>query len=194
MGRKIFIIQGHPDNMSPHLCHGLAAAYGDGAKSAGHLVRVVDVADLDFPLLKSQQDFKEGEAPHSICEIQQDILWADHLVIIFPLWLGSMPALLKGFLEQVLRPGFAMRYRDSGFPEKCLKGRSARIIVTMGMPAFAYRWFYCAHGLKNLKRNILYFVGIKPVRTTLLGMVEEAGEKRRHAWLDGARKLGVSAR
>ena len=57
-------------------------------------------------------------------------------------------------------------------PKKLLKGRSARILVTMGMPAFFYRIYYRAHSVRNLKRNILEFCGFGPVRTTLIGMVE----------------------
>ena len=85
---------------------------------------------------------------------------------------GSMPALLKAFLEQVLRPGFAFGAAERrGMPKKLLAGKSARIVVTMGMPAFFYRLYYRAHSLKSLERNILGFVGIKPVRVTLLGNV-----------------------
>ena len=64
-------------------------------------------------------------------------------------------------------PGFAFAYRPSGFPQKNLGGRSARIVVTMGMPAFVYRWYFRAHAVKNLKRNILGFVGYAPVRDTI---------------------------
>jgi putative NADPH-quinone reductase len=84
------------------------------------------------------------------------------------LWLGAMPALLKGFLEQVFRPGFGASLPGSAQAIKTnLAGRSTRIVVTMGMPAFIYRWYFGAHSLRNLKRNILGFVGIKPNRHTL---------------------------
>ncbi|HEX9182035.1 MAG TPA: NAD(P)H-dependent oxidoreductase [Burkholderiales bacterium] len=109
---------------------------------------------------------------------------------MFPLWLGDMPAVLKGFFEQCLRPGFAFaEARQGRMPPKLLKGRSARIVVTMGMPAFFYRLYYRAHSVKNLKRNILEFCGVSPVRTTLIGMVE--GKKRaRERWLAEMTKLG----
>src|SRR3546814_10287671 len=77
--------------------------------------------------------------------------WADHLVILYPLWLGDVPALLKGFLEQILRPGFAIDEGSTGMSAKLLTGRSARIIVTMGMPAPIYRLFFRAHSLKSLE-------------------------------------------
>jgi putative NADPH-quinone reductase len=95
-----------------------------------------------------------------------------------------MPALLKGFLEQTLRPGFAIGTATAGrMPKKLLKGRSARIVVTMGMPAFFYRAYYRSHSVKSLKRNILEFCGFSPVRTSLVGMVEGTKLGARELWL-----------
>ena len=116
------------------------------------------------------------------------------LVIVDPLWLGSMPALLKAFLEQVLRPGFAFEYQSRGMPKKLLKGTSARIVVTMGMPASVYRWVYFAHSLRSLKRNILAFCGIAPIRSTLIGNVEGMSDRQRMEWLDEVRGLGMLAK
>lgn len=62
-----------------------------------------------------------------------------------------------------MRPGIAFEHQQRGFPKKLLKSKSARLIVTMGMPALFYRWLYFNHGLRALKRNILAFVGIRPV-------------------------------
>ena len=126
-GKRILIIQGHPDALGPHFCHALAQAYKDGAEQAGHTVRVVDVAALDFPLLRTQADWEHGQVPASLLPAQQDIAWCEHMVLVFPLWLGDMPALLKGFLEQVARPGFAFtRDGSNPFGKKGLSGRSAR--------------------------------------------------------------------
>jgi putative NADPH-quinone reductase len=101
--KRILIIQGHPDPIKTHLGHVLVDAYADGAQKAGHTVRGVDVAALKFPLLRTQQDWDDGVLPHSLAQAQADIEWAQHLVLFFPLWLGDMPALLTGFLEQVAR-------------------------------------------------------------------------------------------
>lgn len=191
MTKRILIIQGHPDFRERHYGHALADAYRAGADKAGHQVRTITVAELDFPLLRTKSEFDTAEVPAPIANAQDLILWADHLVIVFPLWLGTMPALLKAFLEQSFRPGFAL---DLDRPWRGpLKGRSVRIIVTMGMPALFYRWYYRAHGLKNLRRNILKFAGLGPVRATLIGMVE--GRARHRArWLDKVGSLGGSGR
>ena len=193
MSRTVLVLNGHPDPVNRGLCQALADAYAEGARTAGHEVRRLDIATLDFGLLRSQAAFEKEPPPPAIAEAQQQILWAQHLVVVFPLWLGDMPALLKAFLEQALRPGFAFSHRAHGFPEMHLKGRSARLIVTMGMPALVYRWFYFAHGVKNLKRNILSFVGFRPVRDTIVGGLGGRSRESIAAALEDVRALGRRA-
>ena len=195
MPRRIVIVQGHPDPAGNRLCHALADAYAEGAKEAGHEVTRIDIARLDFPWLRTKEAFDSGPLPPALVPCQEAIGRADHLVIVHPLWLGTMPALLKAFLEQVFRHGFAFDVGQSGKSWiKRLKGRSARIVVTMGMPVLIYRWYFGAHGLKSLKRNILGFSGIGPIRESLFGMVEGASEGTRQKWLARMRNLGRAAR
>ncbi|MDO9290534.1 MAG: NAD(P)H-dependent oxidoreductase [Hydrogenophaga sp.] len=192
--RRILLVNGHPDAGERHLIHTLIEAYAEGAQAAGHTLRRVDVAALDFPLLRSQRDWEHGALPPSLQSAQDDIAWAQHLVLFFPLWLGDMPAVLKGFLEQVARPGFAFKKGgDNPFGHKGLIGRSARVVVTMGMPALLYRWYFRAHSVKSLERNILGFVGIAPVLQTLIGMVEQLGEAGVAKWRARLRRLGEQA-
>ena len=187
--RKILIVDGHPDPDPARFVHALARAYADGAKS--HDVRMLKLAELDFPLLRRAADWIKGEPPTAIAQAQVDVAWADHLVIFYPLWLGDVPALLKAFLEQTMRPGFALRYREHGLPEKLLKGRSARVVVTMGMPAFFYRLVYGAHSVKSLERNVLRFVGFRPIGRTIIGSVEADADRRRE-WLEEMARLGAA--
>ncbi len=182
MTERVTLIVGHPDPDRSRFGHALAAAYADGARAAGRHVRVLTIADLDFPLLRGQRDWLEGTPPPVIAWAQDDIAWAEHIAIFYPLWLGDVPALFKAFLEQVMRPGFALRYCKSGLPEKLLAGRSADVVVTMGMPSFIYRAWYGAHSLRSLKRNILNLVGIAPVHATVIGSVE-GNAKARERWL-----------
>ena len=190
--RRILLIQGHPDPAGRHFGHALADAYAEGALAAGHEVRRTEVALLDFPLLRSQAEWLKGTLPPTLAQAQRDIAWAEHLLLFFPLWMGDMPALLKGFLEQVARPGFAFDYVEgSPFAHKGLKGRSARVVVTMGMPAAVYRYFFRAHSVKSLERNILGFVGIAPVHETLIGTVEDPESKGRGRWLASLREMGA---
>ncbi len=191
MSKRLLILQGHPDSSAPHFCHALADAYAEGARQAGHDVRSIDVARLDFPLLRSKAEWEHGPLPPALLPVQQAITEAEHLVLFFPLWLGGMPALVKGFLEQVARPGFALaKDKEHPFGRKLLTGRSARIVVTMGMPALVYRWYFRAHSVKALERNILGFVGIGPIHETLIGLVENMSDSQRGKWLTKLRALG----
>jgi len=187
----VTIIQGHPDPAPNRFCRQFADAYAKAARKSGHAVEAIDLASLEFSLLRSKDDYENGAAPSALARAQAAIKAADHLVLIFPLWLGDMPALVKGFLEQVLRPGFAYRgTMDGGKFQKLLKGKSARIVVTMGMPATVYRLYFGRHSLKNLRRNILGFCGIGPIRESLIGLIEQKNPRARCTWLARAEVLG----
>lgn len=194
MAARIAIVQGHPDRGGGHFGNALADAYARGAQTGGHEVRRIEVARLDFPVLRSKEEWESATPAVAIREAQGAIDWATHLVIFYPLWLGSMPALLKAFLEQVFRPGFAIsRPTPEQAWKKTLSGKSARIVVTMGMPALVYRWYFRAHSLKSLERNILGFCGIGPVSESLVGMVEGKHAARRERWLERMQSLGRRA-
>jgi len=192
---KIAVIQGHPDASGNHLCDALAQAYIEGAKSASHQVDFFDLGQLTFPLLRTQTDWEKGISgtPDVLREAQAAFVDADHIVFVYPLWLGTMPAVLKGFLEQIFRPGIALSY-DEGFPKPLLRGKSARVVITMGMPALIYRWYFLAHGLKNLERSILGIAGIRPIRSTLFGSVDSISEEKRAGWIEKMKGLGKTAR
>jgi putative NADPH-quinone reductase len=195
MPKHIIIIQGHPTSSERHFCHALEESYAAGATRAGHEVRHLTVAELDFAVLRSKAEWDHMAPAPAIASAQDAIRWADHLVVIYPLWLGAMPALLKGFLEQVFRPGFGVSLPGSAQASKTkLAGRSTLIVVTLGMPAFIYRWYFGAHSLRSLKRNILAFVGIKPNRHTLIGRIEGMSNARRKRWLATMEQLGERAR
>lgn len=189
MTRRIVILQGHPDPAGGHFCHALANAYADGAAAGSHEVRRIDIAALDFPWLRGKEEFEHCAPPAAIRDAQQAIAWADHLLIVYPLWLGTMPALLKAFWEQTLRPGFAHQIDERGW-KKLLSGRSARVVVGMGMPALVYRLYFHAYGLKALEHSILRFCGIRPIRKTLIGNIESPDGAARAQWLQKMQALG----
>lgn len=187
-------MQGHPDCHGAHYCHAIARKYRSAARSAGHEVTQLDIAKLNFPLLTSKQDFDTGTPCVDVSAAQNELMWADHVVVIYPLWLGDMPALLKGFWEQVLRPGFSLQETQDGKKvKKLLSGRSVRIFVTMGMPARMYQWFFKAHSVKSLKRNILSFCGFRPVNFTLIGGIDEHNEEHLRRELSNVSHLGRDA-
>jgi len=192
--KRITIIEGHPDLSKEHFGNALVEAYARGAIKAGHEVKRLSVAELDLPVLRSKEEWESENTLSPIQQSQDAITWADHLVIVYPLWHGTMPAMLKAFFEQVFRPGFAISKDESGkMWKKQLTGKSARIVVTMGMPALFYRWYFRAHSLKSLERNILAFCGIGPIKSTLIGMIETIDENKRKQWIDKVAMLGKKA-
>ncbi|NKC30347.1 NAD(P)H-dependent oxidoreductase [Falsiroseomonas selenitidurans] len=189
---RILILDGHPDPDPARLVHALADAYAAGATAAGHEVARLDVARLDLPPLRSAAAW-EAEPAAAVAAVQAAFTAAQHVVILYPLWLGDIPAALKALFEQVMRPGFAIPRGARGLDAGLLRGRSARVVVTMGMPALLYRLFFRAHSLRSLERNLLRFVGLKPVRWTLLGNVAGADAAKRAGWLERLRRLGAEA-
>ncbi|RUP30400.1 MAG: flavodoxin family protein [Curvibacter sp.] len=194
MKRRILIIQGHPDHRAPHLAHALADAYASGAQLQGHEVRQVCVAQLDLSLIHSQEEWERTPVPAALAAVQEELRWAQHLVFFFPLWLGEMPAMLKGFLEQVARPELVRSPGPQGRSTPGLKGRSARLVVTMGMPALFYSGFYGGHGLRSMRRSVLGFMGISPVRQTLIGRVDSLSPHRFEGLVHQMQLLGRNAR
>jgi putative NADPH-quinone reductase len=196
--KRVAIIQGHPDPSGPHFCNALAEAYAVAAHDAGHAVDFIDVAHLQFPLLRSRDDLERGATPEAIREAQVMLSRADHVVMIFPVWNGAMPALLKGFLEQAFRPAFIFPNLKPGeqlgfssyfSQRKALHGKTARVIVTMQMPAFVYRWYFHPHPEKNTLR----LSGLGPIRETLIGLVEASDGRKRGQWIERIRALGRQA-
>ncbi len=189
---RIVIIVGNPRKET--FSEALAAAYQRGAEAAGHQVSLFVLSRMAFDPILHDGFSKPQPLEPDLADAQTAIGAADHLVLIFPLWFGTLPALLKGFIERVFQPGFAITgsIRDGTY-RAMLSKKSARVIMTMGMPGLVYRWYYGAHCAKMLRRNILEFVGFKPVRTTIHGMIEAVSNEKRATWLLEAEELGKRA-
>ena len=137
MSKRVLVILGHPGTHS--FCSALADSYIAAAKDASHDVRVMRLGDLRFdPVLREGYQQVQALEP-DLLQAQANIHWAEHLVLVYPIWWGGIPALLKGFFDRILLPGFAFQYREGkAFPAKLLKGRSAHLLVTMDTPP----WYY----------------------------------------------------
>ncbi len=186
--QHILVILGHP--AADSLCAGMAHAYAQGAQHAGAQVRFLDVGQLAFNPLFQGYGAAQPLEP-DLLAAQADIRWADHLVWVYPIWWGAMPALLKGFIDRVFLPGFAFKYRQgSSLWDRLLAGRSAELLVTMDSPPWYYRWVQHMPGHHQMKKTILEFSGIRPVRVHGFGPVRGADSARRARWLAQARAYG----
>jgi NAD(P)H dehydrogenase (quinone) len=189
MKSKIVVITGHPDSQS--FCSALSEAYIEGAISSNAEVRSIDLSNIQFDLNLKFGYRQRTELEKDLIEAQKLISWADHLVFVYPTWWGAMPAILKGFIDRVFLPGFAFKYREnSSLWDKLLRGKSAHLIVTMDTPPWYNRWIYKRAGHNVMKRNILQFCGITPVRVTEIGPVKPSSAELRGKWLNKVKKLG----
>jgi NAD(P)H dehydrogenase (quinone) len=187
--RKIMIVVGHPQSNT--FCEALGKAYKEGADRAGHDVRMFALGQLTFDPILHEGYRKEQALEPDLRAAYSFLAECDHLVLIFPLWCGDMPALLKGFVERILQPDLIARENtENAMNWSIFSNKTARIVMTMGMPVSIYRFWYGGHALKLLTRNILNFIGIKPVRHTLFGMIGTSKPEQREQWLDQLRDLG----
>jgi putative NADPH-quinone reductase len=186
--KKITVILGHPDSSS--YCGVLAAAYVQAAVDSGHSVKFFKLGEIIFnPILHHGYNQRQELEP-GLKEIQDAITWSEHLVFVYPIWWGSMPALLKGFFDRVFLPGYAFKYREnSPFVDKLLAGRSAHAVVTMDAPVWYYRFIYKQPGHNQIKKVILEFCGIKPVKFTSFGSVRKVSIAQREKWLQKVKSI-----
>ena len=191
-GKRILLILGTPKRDS--LCHALAEAYSSGARGQGHVVRQLRLGELQFdPILREGFGQQQTLEP-DLLEAQRQIHWAEHLVFVYPVWWGGVPALLKGFFDRTFLPGFAFKYRNrSQLWDKLLSGRTADLLVTLDTPPWYFRWIYGAPAHRQMVRTILGFCGIKTRRLTEFAPVRPSSEEQRQGGLRKAEGLGVRA-
>jgi putative NADPH-quinone reductase len=179
--KKIAILLGHPSPDS--YCASLAHTYATAAQAQGHSLRWIDLSSMQFdPVLRA--GYRQAQPLETDLKLAQETLqWAEHWVFIYPIWWGSMPALLKGFFDRVLNPGFAFAYRqNSVFWDKLMAGRSAQLIVTLDTPAWYFRWVYRMPGHNQMRRTILEWIGVKPVKLVQFGPVQGSGDLQGAKW------------
>jgi len=188
MSKRVLIILGHPSTDS--FCGAIATRYFEAATQAGHEVRLVQLGALNFDPVLHEGYNQIQTLEQDLLDAQADIMWAEHLVFVFPLWWGGVPALLKGFIDRTFLPGFAFKYRQGKvFPDKLLKGRTAHLLVAMDTAPWYYKWVYWMPGLHQMRKHTLAFCGIKPLTTLMFGPVLTSTTTQRQRWLQQAMAL-----
>jgi putative NADPH-quinone reductase len=189
--KKVLIINGHPNPASFNF--GLADAYKAGALQSGAIIEEIVIAKLNFNPNLAFGYQKRMELEPDLIAAWEKIKHADHLVWIHPVWWGGLPAITKGFIDRLFLPGMAFRYRENSlFWDKLLKGKSAHIITTLDQPGWYYWLMFGKPSVNQLKKSVLNFCGISPVKTTYIGIVKTADADKRKKWLEKVYKLGVN--
>jgi NAD(P)H dehydrogenase (quinone) len=187
--KKILVINAHP--LKDSFCASLAQQYVNGAEESGATCKLIHLIDLEFDPILRYGYKRRMETEPDIALLQQDITEADHLVLVYPNWWATYPALLKGFFDRTFTPDFAFKYRtNSQLWDKLLIGRSARLIVTMDTPGWFYSLVYKNAGFHAVKVGVLEFSGFKPVKITSFSPLKTSNEKMRVKWLKKVEMLG----
>lgn len=148
-------------------------------------VKIIDLYQENFdPVLIFNQTKKRRnmQFDEETASYRQQISWADHIIFIFPIWWGGMPAILKGFIDKVFSKGFAYDYKGL-FPIGLLKEKSAWIVTTEDAPKLYRQLFQQDYGTV-LKKQVLHMSGIKRVKHYSLSSLKNSTDKQRQHFLD----------
>lgn len=191
--KKITILNGHPNPGS--FCESLAESYLKGALETGANCTLLHLYNLRFDPILHHGFARRTELEPDLLHAQQLIAQSDHLVWVYPTWWGTHPALLKGFIDRTFLPGFAFKYcENSPLWDKLLLGKSARLLVTMDSPRWYNYLIYGDAGHKVMKKAILQFCGINPVKITTVAGVKNSDPSQRNKWLNRTIQLGRNQR
>ncbi|WP_144280936.1 NAD(P)H-dependent oxidoreductase [Chryseobacterium echinoideorum] len=188
--KKILIINGHPNKDSFNF--GIADSYKKGAVESGAEIKEIIITELNFnPNLQFGYQ-KIMELEPDLVTAWEKIVWADHLVWIHPVWWGGLPAITKGFIDRLFLPGRAFKYRENSvWWDQLLKGKTAHIITTLDQPSLYYRIMFGRPSVNQLKKSVLQFCGIKPVKVTYIGIIKTSDENQRKIWLNKVKLAGI---
>jgi putative NADPH-quinone reductase len=187
--KQVLIINGHPNKNSYN--YALAAAYAKGASKANASISQLNIADLDFNPNLATGDQYNSELEPDLQAAVEKIKKAEHIVWVFPMWWYGAPALMKGFIDRTFLPGIAFKYVEGkAFPNKLLKGKTARLIITADTPQWYDVLFMKKPAINQLKKGTLQFCGINPVKVTYIAPLIKSKEAFRSKWLNKVRALG----
>ena len=195
MTKRIFIFNGHPaeNSISRTLCE----EYAESAKSAGHEVRFTHLKDLNFDSDFGFGGYKETKPLEPDLEgFLENLQWAEHIVIATPMWWGGLPAKLKGVIDRTFLPGRTFDTRNKttmGFPSPMLDGRTARLIVTSDTPGWLMSFCYGNALFRQIRHQIMGFVGIKPTRFTHFNSASHPKSGQVDSWIKSVNQLGLQA-
>jgi len=187
--KNILILNANPKPTS--LCQTLADTYEIEARETAN-IRRFNLAEMAFnPSLDQGYDEIQTLEP-CLATFQTALMWADHIVIVSPIWWGGLPAKMKGLIDRVFIPGVTFKFEgENPYPVQLMKGKSARIILTMDMPE-EFVEEQAAPVLGQLSTFTLEYCGVEPVKTSLFGSVIMSEQDQKTDWVAEVKALGQS--
>lgn len=180
---RCLVLCGHP--LDPSFGAALAGRYAEVMAAWGVEVRRLDLAALDIPATLPNRLPGAAERIGDVARVWDDMVWADHLALVYPLWWGGMPAKLKALVDIVLQAGAAYEYEGSNpLPRGLLAPRSARVVITSDTPSWFMALAYGNAPFRTVRQQILGFVGLRPVALTHLSVMRHSTPARREQMLE----------
>lgn len=193
---KSLIIIANPSKTS--FAHAVADAYKQWAIEVGKEVEILDLYDTNQAFLsyKDTASLKKWEinSDPNRAVIQSMIKECDEMVYIFPVWWGSIPAILKNFFDTNFGAWFAFEFVQwSNKQKKLLIDKTAKVFTHCDAPAFVYqRSFVWGINIKNyISRLILWFCGVKLIDYKIFGKLRDSSKEKRNAHLEAVKKSGT---
>lgn len=191
MSRRVLVLAANPKKES--FTGFLAETYANSAEEKNE-VRIIKLSELDFNIDLSGGYSEEHALEDSLKSFQASLEWCEHLVIFTPIWWGALPGKFKGLIDRTFLPDFAFKYETGTLiPKKLLRGRTARIVMTMDTPPWYYYLIQAAPALRQLKGATLKFVGFESVKSNMIGPIISSTKETRSKWVNRVSKLGYSA-
>ena len=187
--KKMLIVNCHPNKESYNF--GLADAYKQGALAAGAEVREIVIAELTFNPNLQYGFQKRTELEPDLLAAWEKIQWCKHMVWVHPVWWGGLPAIAKGFIDRLFLPGMAFKYRENSvWWDKLLAGKTAHIITTLDQPSIYYWLAFGRPSVNMLKKSVLEFCGVSPVKVTYIGPIRKSTDAFRAKGIKQVQELG----
>lgn len=179
--KKILVLLGHPDKDT--YSGQIADRYESAARAAGHEVSRLNIGEMQFdPIL--HKGYKEIQVLEpDLMDFQEKVRAADHLVIIYPNWWCTMPAILKGLFDRVWLPGFAFNFdKVTKKVVQRLAGKTARVVIVAGTHSPFQTWWKFGDFTNEIQFGILEFAGID-TKVTAFGPCDKVDNVCREDWL-----------
>ena len=191
---KTLIVYYHPHEGS--FCSAIRDAVITGLDTGGYEWKIIDLYKDGFDPVMHEKDLEifvkagrmgedglEGVDPLAL-EYMKLLRWAEHLVMIFPIWWMSTPAMVKGFIDKVIFPGIVYKMDGGRLVSQLSSLRETTLITTMNTPADVYKERFDNSLEGSLIKGTFNQIGIHDVRWISLNMVKQVGDEKRWVWLD----------